>query len=205
MGWLPGGLLDDPCLFTEMGAWHQCCHSRGDRDRLRPEPRKNLGGRACALEVARGRREADASGRRTEGERSPMTMSAARGTALAAALVLAIAACSTTRQAQVPAEPTPPTAQAPSGPGVKQVEVFESREFIVARAKAGDTPETLAARHLGDPKKGWMIEDYMGVRTLSEGQEVVIPKLEWNPVGVFPWGYQLVPILVYHNISAQDK
>jgi len=134
-----------------------------------------------------------------------MTMSATRGTALAAALVLAVTACSTTRQAQVPAEPTPPTAQAPSGPGVKEREVFESREFIVARAKAGDTPETLAARHLGDPKKGWMIEDYMGVRTLSEGQEVVIPKLEWNPVGVFPWGYQLVPILVYHNISAQDK
>src|SRR5262245_4493838 len=134
-----------------------------------------------------------------------MTMSATRGTALAAALVLAVAACSTTHLAQVPAEPTPPTAQAPSGPGVKEREVFESREFIVARAKAGDTPETLAARHLGDPKKGWMIEDYMGVRTLSEGQEVVIPKLEWNPVGVFPWGYQLVPILVYHNISAQDK
>jgi len=132
-------------------------------------------------------------------------MSATRGTALAAALVLAVTACSTTRQAQVPAEPTPPTAQAPSGPGVKEREVFESREFIVARAKAGDTPETLAARHLGDPKKGWMIEDYMGVRALSEGQEVVIPKLEWNPVGVFPWGYQLVPILVYHNISAQDK
>ena len=132
-------------------------------------------------------------------------MSVARGTALAAALVLAVAACSTTRQAQAPPEPTPPAPQVPSRPGVREGEVFESREFIVTRAKAGDTLETLAARHLGDPKKRWMIEDYMGVRTLSEGQEVVIPKLEWNPVGVFPWGYQLVPILVYHNISAQDK
>src|SRR5262245_28984029 len=134
-----------------------------------------------------------------------MTMSAARWTVLAAALVLAVSACSTTKQAQAPPEPTPPTAKAPSGPGVREVEVFESREFVVTRAKAGATPETLAARHLGDPKKRWMIEDYMGVRTLFEGQEVVIPKLQWNPVGVFPWGYQLVPILVYHNISAQDK
>jgi peptidoglycan/xylan/chitin deacetylase (PgdA/CDA1 family) len=50
-----------------------------------------------------------------------------------------------------------------------------------------------------------MIEDYMGVRTFSDGQEIVIPKREWNPVGVYPWGYQLVPVLVYHNISAQDK
>ena len=72
-------------------------------------------------------------------------------------------------------------------------------------ARPGDTPETLAARHLGDPKKKWMIEDYMGVRTFSDGQEIVIPKREWNPVGVYPWGYQLVPVLVYHNISAQDK
>jgi peptidoglycan/xylan/chitin deacetylase (PgdA/CDA1 family) len=39
----------------------------------------------------------------------------------------------------------------------------------------------------------------------SEGQEVVIPKHDWNPVGVFPWGYQLVPVLVYHNISATEK
>src|SRR5262245_43992209 len=43
MGYLPGGLRDDPCLFTEMCAWHQCCHPRGDRDRLRPEPPQNLG------------------------------------------------------------------------------------------------------------------------------------------------------------------
>jgi peptidoglycan/xylan/chitin deacetylase (PgdA/CDA1 family) len=50
-----------------------------------------------------------------------------------------------------------------------------------------------------------MIEDYMGIRTLSEGQEVVIPRHEWNPVGVYPWGYQLVPVLVYHNISAHEK
>jgi peptidoglycan/xylan/chitin deacetylase (PgdA/CDA1 family)/nucleoid-associated protein YgaU len=134
-----------------------------------------------------------------------MTMSAARGAALAVALVLIVAACATTRQAQTPSEPTPPATKAPSRPGVKEGAVFESREFIVTVAKAGDTPETLAARHLGDPKKRWMIEDYMGVRTFSEGQEVVIPKLEWNPVGVFPWGYQLVPILVYHNISAQDQ
>jgi peptidoglycan/xylan/chitin deacetylase (PgdA/CDA1 family)/nucleoid-associated protein YgaU len=134
-----------------------------------------------------------------------MTMSAARGAALAVALVLVVAACATTRQAQTPSEPTPPATKAPSRPGVKEGAVFESREFIVTVAKAGDTPETLAARHLGDPKKRWMIEDYMGVRTFSEGQEVVIPKLEWNPVGVFPWGYQLVPILVYHNISAQDQ
>jgi len=83
--------------------------------------------------------------------------------------------------------------------------MYDSRDFVVVVAKPGDTAEGLAARYLGDPKKKWMIEDYMGARTFSEGQEVVIPKREWNPVGVFPWGYQLVPVLVYHNIGAEDK
>jgi peptidoglycan/xylan/chitin deacetylase (PgdA/CDA1 family) len=134
-----------------------------------------------------------------------MAMSAARRSALVGGLLLTAVACSTTRQAQAPTEPAPGAQPAPSRPGVRAADVFESRDFIVTMAKPGDTPETLAARHLGDPKKKWMIEDYMGVRTLSEGQEVVIPKREWNPVGVFPWGYQLVPVLVYHHISAQEK
>src|SRR5262249_29648935 len=110
------------------------------------------------------------------------------------------------RQAKAPqpAEPAPGSGAATTGkasPG----DVFESREFIVVIARAGDTPETLAARHLGDRNKRWMIEDYMGASTFAEGQEVVIPRTDWNPVGVYPWGYQLVPILVYHNISAQEK
>ena len=138
-------------------------------------------------------------------------MSAARLWILVIALMLIVAACSTTRPSQAPqpadrGEPSPPAARQPSSPSkVKDGDVFESRDFVVTMAKSGDTPETLAARHLGDPRKKWMIEDYMGIRTLAQGQEVVIPKREWNPVGIFPWGYQLVPVLVYHNISAQEK
>jgi len=136
-----------------------------------------------------------------------MGMSAARRSVLAVALLLA-AACSTTRSGQAPqpaerGEPSPPAARQPSPS--RDPEVFESKDFVVTMAKSGDTPETLASRYLGDPKKKWMIEDYMGIRTFSEGQEIVIPRHEWNPVGVFPWGYQLVPVLVYHNISAQEK
>jgi peptidoglycan/xylan/chitin deacetylase (PgdA/CDA1 family) len=134
-----------------------------------------------------------------------MTMSAARRAVLVAGLMLTVVACSTTRQAQTPTEPTPGAQPIPRRPGAMDAGVFESRHFVVTMARPGDTPETLATRHLGDPRKKWMIEDYMGVRTFSEGQEIVIPKREWNPVGVYPWGYQLVPVLVYHNISAQDK
>lgn len=131
--------------------------------------------------------------------------------AMIAVSLLAAAGCASTRtdQPAVSGEPSAPSSGKPSTPsGPKAagtLEVFESKDFIVAPARAGDTPETLAARHLGDGRKGWMIEDYTGVRTFAEGQEVVIPKREWNPVGVFPWGYQLVPVLVYHNMGPEDR
>jgi peptidoglycan/xylan/chitin deacetylase (PgdA/CDA1 family) len=118
---------------------------------------------------------------------------------LGAALMLA--ACATAMPGPTPeasrAESPPPPATA-SG-------TFESDEFIVTLAQAGDTAERLAARHLGDARRAWLIESYMGARTFKAGQEVIIPKREWNPAGVTPSGYQLVPVLVYHNLGPQAR
>jgi peptidoglycan/xylan/chitin deacetylase (PgdA/CDA1 family) len=50
-----------------------------------------------------------------------------------------------------------------------------------------------------------MIEDYTGLRAFSPGQEVVIPRRPWNPAGVTPGGYQIVPILTYHNLAERAK
>jgi peptidoglycan/xylan/chitin deacetylase (PgdA/CDA1 family) len=128
---------------------------------------------------------------------------------LTGGLLLAGVACSTISSEQKPdvarehssaGKPLPT-----SKPATKEPEVFESSAFLVMAARAGDTSENLAARHLGDPKKKWMIEDYAGMTTFAAGQEVVIPKRDWNPVGVYPWGYQLVPVLVYHNIGTEDR
>ena len=130
---------------------------------------------------------------------------------IVAASVIAAAGCASTRSDQVPvsADQSSPSSGKPltqGGPrAAGPLEVFESKDFIVAPARSGDTPETLAARHLGDARKAWMIEDYTGVRTFVQGREVVIPKREWNPVGVFPWGYQLVPVLAYHNMGPEDR
>jgi peptidoglycan/xylan/chitin deacetylase (PgdA/CDA1 family) len=84
-------------------------------------------------------------------------------------------------------------------------EAFESASFVVTFARPGDTAADLAARYLGDRDKAWMVEDYARARSFKAGQEVVIPKIEWNPPGVYPTGYQVVPVLVYHNIAAQRK
>jgi peptidoglycan/xylan/chitin deacetylase (PgdA/CDA1 family) len=102
--------------------------------------------------------------------------------------------------------PRPPRAVVvPAAPSIPSTPVFESDEFVVTFARDGDTAEGLAARFLGDAGKAWMIEDYNRTKLLAPGQEVVIPKQAWNPVGVEPQGYQLVPVLVYHNIGPETK
>lgn len=126
-----------------------------------------------------------------------MTMRRTRGSALLVTVAaLWLGACAT---AGGPA----PTA-APGQPGPRPA-AYQSEDFIVTFAQPGDTLETLAARHLGGADKAWMIEDYTGLRAFAPGQEVVIPRRPWNPAGVTPGGYQIVPILTYHNLAEQAK
>src|SRR5262245_5636197 len=106
-----------------------------------------------------------------------------------------------TRPAPAPA-PVRPAAAAPVEP---LPEAFESDDFIVVLAKEGDTAESLAQRHLGDPTKAWMIEDYNGTSRFTAGREVVLPKRPWNLSGVSARGYQLVPVLCYHNLGPQTR
>lgn len=109
-----------------------------------------------------------------------------------------------TTTAPPPASRTPATAR-PSVPAPALPETFESEEWLVTFARTGDTTESLAARYLGDARRAWVIEDFNGVITVAPGQQVVIPRRDWNPVGVRPDGYQLVPILTYHDIGPQAK
>ncbi len=106
--------------------------------------------------------------------------------------------------APAPSRATPPP-PAPSPSPEPLPEAFESEDFVVVLAKAEDTPESLARRYLGDAAKGWQIEDYNGTAVFTAGREVVIPKRAWNPSGVEHRGYQLVPILCYHNIGPQAR
>ena len=106
-----------------------------------------------------------------------------------------------------PAAPAPETARArPAAPlETRLPETFESDDFVVTFAKAGDTAAGLAERVLGDPGKAWMVEDYNGAASFEAGRQVVIPKRPWNLSGVEPQGYQIVPILVYHNLGPQSR
>ena len=86
------------------------------------------------------------------------------------------------------------------------VVVGESDDFVVVVPSRTEHPDSLARTYLGDASKGWMIEDFNGGRRVFKaGERVVVPKRPWNVSGVAPTGYQLVPILVYHNLGAQSK
>jgi peptidoglycan/xylan/chitin deacetylase (PgdA/CDA1 family) len=136
-----------------------------------------------------------------------------------AGLVFAVSACRSAPPKPAPPVPIaapPPPVEAPPAPAPAPVapraavpevlpEAFESARFVVTFARPGDTAADLAARYLGGADKAWMVEDYARARSFEAGQEVVIPKGEWNPPGIYPTGYQVVPVLVYHNIAAQRK
>src|SRR5215831_18489893 len=95
------------------------------------------------------------------------------------------------RAAAAPPPPAPERAAAAPRPAPPPLpEAFESDDFVVTFAKAGDTAETLAKRYLGDADKAWMIQDYTGSQKFEPGQEIVIPRRPWNPSGVDATGYQ---------------
>ena len=109
------------------------------------------------------------------------------------AAVLVLGACTTLKPAA-------------AGAGSRATVVGESDDFVVVVPSREETAEALARNHLGDASKAWMIEDFNGGRRVFKaGERVVAPKRPWNPSGIEPNGYQLVPILVYHNLGAQPK
>jgi len=127
--------------------------------------------------------------------------------AVVAMVALAAGACASTPPGATTSSPTVAKAApaAPVAPPPPLPEAFESDDFAVTFAKPGDTMQSLAAKYLGDASKAWLIEDYTGTTTLQPGQEVVIPRRPWNLTGVDPGGYQIVPILCYHNLGAESK
>jgi len=134
---------------------------------------------------------------------------------VAVVVLFGLAACSSTGSPT--ATQSEPARQAPAATGEprdarsapraesRDAQVFESADYIVAAPRSGDTPATLAARYLGDAGKAWVIEDYAREHGLTVADYVVIPRRDWNPVGVLPWGHQLVPVLVYHSIGPDRK
>lgn len=77
-------------------------------------------------------------------------------------------------------------------------------DFILVTVKEGDTLSSLAAAHLNDPSKDWVIADFNDVSSAVPGQELLIPLKPYDIGGITLRSYQTVPVLSYHKFS-EDK
>ncbi|MGB5992370.1 MAG: hypothetical protein WBG61_08615, partial [Desulfobacterales bacterium] len=78
---------------------------------------------------------------------------------------------------------------------------FIDDDFILVKTTDEDTLSSLAADHLNDPKKGWLIAEFNNVKTLTSGQTLIIPVSPLYNRGLKTDCFQTVPVLVYHGFS----
>lgn len=74
-------------------------------------------------------------------------------------------------------------------------------DFIVAIVNPGDSYSSLAGKYLGDPSMDWFLSEFNGSAPPAPGQDVLIPLASYAPGGLWPTGYQTVPVLTYHKLS----
>ena len=104
------------------------------------------------------------------------------------------------------APPAPPTSitTAPPLPTPTERE-RRSTDYVVLTATATDTYESLARHYLGDAKLSYIISEYNKDVTITAGKTIIIPLKPVNPGGIYPDGYQTVPVLCYHRFSTKKS
>jgi peptidoglycan/xylan/chitin deacetylase (PgdA/CDA1 family) len=96
----------------------------------------------------------------------------------------------------------PPRAPEPEPAPAREAGVLgRDQDFAIVVAQSGDDFATLAERYLGDAKKGWWIAEFNGVDRVQAGQDLVVPLRPRNAIGVYPNGFQTIPILCYHRFG----
>ena len=78
--------------------------------------------------------------------------------------------------------------------------VADTPDFLVVRSGPSDTFASLAAEYLGDPALAPVLEDANDRGPLA-GRLLVVPKRPLNPGAVDVDGFQVVPILAYHQFT----
>ncbi len=76
-----------------------------------------------------------------------------------------------------------------------------SEDYVVIISDASDTYESLAKTYLGDSKLAYLISEFNDNAVIVPGKDVVIPIKPVNPGGLYADGYQIVPVLCYHQFS----
>ena len=102
--------------------------------------------------------------------------------------------------------PLPPKQERESPRAEPAVErrIFRSDRYLVCVPGEETTAEALAAEHLDDPGKAWLVEEANDGSSFSASDAIVIPLREENPGGLAKDGYQTVPILCYHRFGKKN-
>lgn len=74
-------------------------------------------------------------------------------------------------------------------------------DYMAVVPRIYDTFNSLAALHMDNPYKGWVIREFNGVSKVTPFQALMIPLKPIAPGGLTPKGYRVVPILTYHSLS----
>jgi peptidoglycan/xylan/chitin deacetylase (PgdA/CDA1 family) len=93
----------------------------------------------------------------------------------------------------------------PEEKAVSKETTFRSSDYIVYVLKGDETPQSLAEKFLGDSHKAWIIEDSNEGIPFEKGQPIAIPLKEENRAGLSPDGFQIVPVLCYHDFAKACK
>ncbi|NOQ15020.1 MAG: polysaccharide deacetylase family protein [Methyloprofundus sp.] len=83
----------------------------------------------------------------------------------------------------------------------KFIETEPPIDFQFVTVKEGDTFPSLAEKYNGSAAYSWRIEEFNNSNQLKPGQELIIPLKPFIPGGLTAQGYQLIPVLSYHNFS----
>ncbi len=86
-------------------------------------------------------------------------------------------------------------------PLLSRPNVYRSSDLVLHRVRAGDTPELLAEKYLGESRLAWMIEDANPQKAFAPKQLAIVPLRIPNRGGITPKGYQTIPILCYHRFA----
>jgi len=78
---------------------------------------------------------------------------------------------------------------------------FINDDFVIVKTTDKDTLSSLAADHLNDPTKGWLIAEFNDIKTPTPGQTLIIPFSPIHKGGLKTDGFQTIPVLVYHKFS----
>jgi peptidoglycan/xylan/chitin deacetylase (PgdA/CDA1 family) len=87
---------------------------------------------------------------------------------------------------------------------VREGVIAQNERFVLYRTTRDDTLRSVAKRFLGDEAREWEIAEFNGTKEINAGNLVAVPLRPMNPVGVYPDGYQTIPILAYHRFGDKD-